>query len=209
MSRVSFLTVTIPLLMAGALGLAGCGTAGLRVESDPPGADVYIVSDGQAPRKVGQTPYLSTETLGSQPAQLTISKEGFRSETILVPSFRMAASGRAYAKLEPGSAGAAGGAACALSDESIQELSGGVAEAQALIGARNLDEAERKLNALITRHSNVGVVYNLLGNVHYLRKDVVKALAAYKRALEISPNSSETARMIKKLNDIRSAGGAR
>lgn len=205
MNRVRFLALTT----MGAIALAGCGTTGLRVESDPPGADVYVVSDGQAPRKVGQTPYLSTETLSSQPAQLTISKEGFRSETILVPSFRMAASGRAYAKLEPASAGLAGGAACALSDEAIQELSGGVAEAQALIGARNLDEAERKLNALITRHSNVGVVYNLLGNVHYLRKDVAKALAAYKRALEISPSSSETARMIKKLNDIRSAGGTR
>ena len=48
--RLPFLIV---LMLAN---LLGCTTPGLRIESQPPGAEVQITVPGQSPRKVGQTP---------------------------------------------------------------------------------------------------------------------------------------------------------
>jgi predicted Zn-dependent protease len=130
---------------------------------------------------------------------------------LLVPALRLSANGRAFFKLDPipvaSQVGGTASVACANVEQTMQDLSSGVAEVQALIGGRNLDEAERKLNSLVARYSGIAVLYDLLGNIYYIRKDVGRALTAYKKSQQISPGSIETERMIKKLQEIRSPGG--
>jgi TolA-binding protein len=91
---------------------------------------------------------------------------------------------------------------CLALDETTEKVAKAVAAAQSLIQSRNYDLAERQLVNLQTDFPNVSVVYDLLGNVSYLRRDFPEALRFYRKSLSISPGNPETSRMVDKLSRI-------
>jgi hypothetical protein len=199
---------SLQFVVVGAIAgtLAGCQSQAFRVDSDPAGADVSISSAGQTPRKLGVTPYViqsGDQGDKSQALQLTVSKDAYQSESVLLPPAAMGRSGGLFVKLD----GFKLPAACQNQEVALEKVARGVAESQYQIKLKNLDQAERSLNTLLTEYPNVSVLHDLLGNVHFLRKDIERALTSYRRSQAIAPNNSETGRMIKRLEELR--GGTR
>lgn len=178
-----------------------CSTKPIKVESQPPGADIYAIQPGQTPRKLGVTPLTLDEQsiAGTPTTQISASLKGRQTQTIIVPSSAFGQTGQVTFNLqEP-----ALPAACEKQEESLERLARGVAEAQSHLAGRKLDQAQITLNTLVGEFETVSVLHDLLGNVHYLRKDLSSALESYRRSYELNPNNSETFRMIKKIESLR------
>jgi tetratricopeptide (TPR) repeat protein len=188
------------------LFLTACQSQSFRVDSEPAGADVFISSQGQTPRKLGVTPYAiqaSDQGDKTQAIQVIVSKDGSGSESVLLPPAAMGRAGGMFVRLESMKVPIS----CQNQEVALEKVARGVAESQYQIKIKNLDQAERTLNALAAEYANVSVLHDLLGNVHFLRKDIDRALSSYRRSQAIAPNNSETTRMIKRLEELK--GGAR
>jgi hypothetical protein len=185
------------------ISLLGCSTSGkLHVETDPPGADIFVIADNQPPRKIGQSPMTVEEgAIGTARAtyRISINKAGFQPDSLLIAPFLMPRETRIMTKLKPLTLPAS----CQNSEESISRVAQGVAEIQALIRAKDFENAEKKLIVFTTDYSTISVFFDLLGNVHYLKKNLDQALIAYRKSYAINPQNSGTARMIKKIESIR------
>ncbi len=193
-------------LLGSAVVFVGCQSQTLKIESEPAGADVLVSVQGQTAKKVGITPYVmqaSEQGDRSQAMRLVVSKDGFGADSVLLPPSSVGRSGTVFMKLDQSKLPAA----CVNLEAALEKVSRGVADAQYQIKLKNLDQAERQLVQLVDEFQNVSVLHELLGNVYYLRKDIDKALASYRRSQAIAPNNSDTGRMIKRLEESR--GGAR
>lgn len=181
--------------------LSGCASGGLRVSSNPEQADVVVIRENGTAEKVGQTPLQIDERQISGSGKyitIVISKEGHQSESFVVP---MAATGsliQVNTKLREVTLPPI----CLNQSVAIDKISRGIADVQALIKQRNLAEAQGKINSLLTEYSNVSVLYDLLGNVHYMNRNLDAALASYQKSLNIDPTNADTQRMAKKLSEI-------
>lgn len=184
--------------------LTACTTSMLTVQTSPEGADVYVVYPGQQPSRLGKTPLsMDSYPLSSQPGdsiKLIVEKEGFRAEHYLVPKTVFAASIRLDIEMRESKLPAA----CTDQDAAVEEVARSVAQAQSHIQAKMYDNALRILKNLNDKFPNSSVVYDLMGNTHYLMKDLEKALISYEKSLRLSPNNSETQRMVVKLKQIYS-----
>ncbi len=203
MSRSDIRSLTSYFSLLTLLALTSCASSQLTVESDPAGADITLVSSGGVKQKIGQTPMTLTQAL--QPnvfapdAQIQIAKDGFRSESFLLPPQAGGSVGRLQAKLSDDPVSKS----CQDSARTIVDATDGVAQIQRMIYKRNYAEAERALNSFVLKFPTVPVFYSLLGNVFYLQKDLDKALDAYRRSNALQPSNLETSRMIDKLKGIR------
>jgi tetratricopeptide (TPR) repeat protein len=79
------------------------------------------------------------------------------------------------------------------------ELKESFTKAVELQAAGKLDEAEAAYKAIIEKHPDVPEVYQNLGNIYALRKDVPAAEAAFTKALELRPESADIAAQLAKL----------
>ncbi len=183
---------------------SGCASNLITVESDPPGADIYVGKVGEIPNKVGQTPLTipaQFSDLKKQDLTISIEKSGYKKETILLPAASLGHDAKVGFMLRED----IGKQSSYSSDESLEEIARGVAQAQESIRAKEFESALNTLNALLVKYKNVATLHGLQGNIYYLQKNIDKALASYKRAQTLAPNS-ETQRMINKLESFR--GGA-
>lgn len=197
--------------------LSACSGSQLKVDSQPPAVDVAIVVAGQPARKLGQTPLNLTETsLGAQgePFQLIISKDGFYTENVLIgPSLpsRTTEIKIALKTLPVETKGVdeavlqrlAQTQRAVVADEVLQRVASGVALTLRFLSVKQYDQAEQNLSSLISQHPSVPTLQELMGNIHYLRKDLPKALTFYRKALELNPSNFETQRMVNKIESIR------
>ena len=202
--------LSIALLPLASVTLFACATgSSVRVESNPEGALVSVIASGNAPVSVGKTP-LNVEKssfpgLYSDPVQITVSKEGFESESILIPKSQLETESKLRINLKEVQLNKS----CSNQQEALNQVSQGVAAAQRMIYRKEYAEAERLLTQLTTKFTSVSVLYDLLGNVAYLKKDVEKASEYYRKSHDLNPDNPETVRMIKKLTSIRSEGEGR
>ena len=196
--RIPALALATALLCA-----AGCASNQVRVESDPAGADIYLVGANQMATKIAKTPATLDDVTAagafSTDVQVRIVKEGFESESIWIPKTSMGLRASYFAKLRENAIEKA----CSNQIESLSNLAKGVAEAQNSLFRKDYDQAERQLKSLTERFTTVAILYDLLGNLYYLRKDLERALEAYKLSAKIQPGKTETDRMIQKINAIR------
>ncbi len=175
--------------------LSACASNRLKVESNPDGADVYILAANNSKDKIGKTPLELTNSnapaLFRDALQITVQKEGYRSESFLVPPASTTASGRVHAQLTR-----------IEGSNTTSEVSEGVAQILRLIYKKSYVEAERSLATYTAKFSNVAVFWDLLGNVRYLQKNLDQALMAYETSLNLNPQNLETQKMIGKIKSI-------
>lgn len=198
--RILFKSVVWPSVLMTAVG---CSSASVRVDSEPAGADVALSISGQPARLLGKTPYTADAAMlnNSESAQIVVTKPGFKTESILIPPTTFAKSSAVFVKLEANP----DAPSCTVQEEALQRVGRGVAEAQAAIRMKNYDQAETLLKSLASQYTTLAVLQDLVGNVYYLKRDFDRALAAYRRSNELSPNNPETVRMIKKLEELKGA----
>jgi tetratricopeptide (TPR) repeat protein len=196
--KLNLNSLFLSLAAAGFVALSGCSTQELKVDSNPVGADVVTLDAAKNPHVIGQTPIVLNATnapdIFKGPVQISISKDGFKGQSILLPGTRFGASGEVRVELKANEAD--------LVNETAEE----VAHAQSLLFKKDFDVAEKMLKDLISKKSSVAVFHSLLGNVFYLKKDLTRALESYEHAYALEPKNVELDRMIKKLKGIRSVG---
>ncbi len=133
--------------------------------------------------------------VGMQPGpyRFTASKEGFQPGVVefritlgdptAIPDFKL--NTQAQAAQQPGSE-------AALLRESFQK-------AVALQSAGQLAEAEAAYKAIIEKNPDIPEVYQNLGTIYGLKKDVPAAEAAFLKGLELRPDSADISTQLAKL----------
>jgi tetratricopeptide (TPR) repeat protein len=135
--------------------------------------------------------------------QVKVTKEGYLPESMVIPKATLASRSNLHFKLTENTLSKA----CEQKLGAIEAVSRGIAKAQSLTAKKNYERAEAVLLELQEDYPSLSVVYDLLGNVYYLQKNLGKALMAYEKSHELWPNNLETERMIRKLE--RSVSGSR
>jgi len=190
------------LLPIAALLTIGCAQGAIKVNSLPEAAEVFVGYDGAQPARVGQTPLkLEGDFLSRKKGSyvtVTLRKEGFQTETMVLPTSYLGADLTITSKLEE----------YKLSQQvhdqnaAIQKVSRGTASVQFLMKANRLPEALQQIEGLISEFPGASVLYDLKGNILYLSKDLTGALAAYDRSVEIDPSNGDTLRIRAKIRGI-------
>jgi tetratricopeptide (TPR) repeat protein len=133
--------------------------------------------------------------VGMQPGpyRITASKDGYQpavsdikislGDPTVIPDFKLNTAAQAAA--QPGSA--------------ASELRAQFSKAVELQSAGKLDEAEAAYKAILAQAPDVPEVYQNLGGLYALKKDVPAAEAAFQKGLELRPDSSDMATQLAKL----------
>ncbi len=189
-----------------------CSSGGLQVDSNPVGAEVFILRKGSTPSAIGKTPLTlnkeSVPDLYDNQTSILVDKQGFEKQTILIPKASVMAKGQLHVVLKAKEIPIDREAENREEREAanITELASGIARSQQLMMRKELAEAEILLINISNKFPNIYVTYDLLGNISYLRKDLPKALLYYKRSLNIWPNNPETRKLYERLKLINSSG---
>lgn len=177
----------------------GCSSRGaLNIQTAPQDAEVQVVVKSGKINTIGKTPYKGlTEDLfkeGGEFVQLRINKLGYKLEEILIEKPVLGKNIELNYTLNPE----------ITSDASTQYmiLAKGIAKAVKDIQAQRLDAAEIILLALLKDFPEVGVVYDFLGNISYMRKDFKQAMAYYERAKTLDPKVEERDKLMRKISVI-------
>lgn len=183
------------------LSLGGCVSSSLRVDTFPPGADVYIKSDNKPPRKVGQSPVEINATdlaMTSDSFVVSLEKPGFKTENIYFASKALPYKGEISTNLKEEFAGAG----TLNIQTSMEEIARGVAQVQNFLRGKDYDQALNTLSQLISKYPSIATLYGLEGNIYYLQKNIDRALTSYQKANKLAANP-ETDRMIDRLEELR------
>lgn len=186
--------------------LSSCISSSVRVETVPEGAEVLVSTGGQVPSKVGMTPTQIDTTLAKfneSPVLVSISKPGFKRESVLVPPSALGQEAKIQLQLTEDAAGPT--KASQNIDTMIDEVARSVAKVQDLVRGKEYDQAMTSINSLLLKYPNVSTLYGLQGNIFYIQKNIDKALSAYRKAESLAPNG-DTQKIINKLESIKGGG---
>ena len=190
------------IMMLSLFFSTGCASSILKVNSSPESADVYLADEGQQPKKIGQTPVrLQARDLDEANGRfvtLYIKKEGYQSESVMVPTGLINKSVEISSKLEEFKLPPQ----CREQTVTIEKIARGVAQVQILISSNKLYEAQTQLNLLLSDYPDVSVLQDLMGNVQYINKNLDGALVHYEKSLKIDSNNLDTQRMVTKIKGI-------
>lgn len=182
--------------------ILGCAAGALRVNSSPEKAEVFVTYEGEQPNKIGETPLnLDSRVIDENRGKyltVSIKKEGYQTESVIVPNTVMSSTFDMSSRLEEYKLPLQ----CQDQTASIEKISRGVAQAQSMMQTSRLVEAQGQLSMLITDFPNVSVLHDLMGNVHYMNKNLEMAYASYRKSLELNPANVDTQRMVTKIQGI-------
>ncbi len=205
---------TLMVLFGSALLLVGCATGKLDITSSPEGASILKIESSGNAKVIGKTPMsvdVNNFTSSSESyVHLAISKEKFRREAVIIPRNMFEASHTLNFKLTSINESGSLDECPKLPENSFSELARGVAEAQTMITEKDFSAAENKLQVLTAQFPFVSVLYDFIGNIKYLQKNLNGALKAYEKSLELWPHNPQTTRMVNKIRgmtgNLRSGG---
>lgn len=190
------------LFLSTSLMCSACANSTYLITSTPTDANVNVTYANGTKQNLGKTPLNGTsQTVNpSQEAfSVEVSKEGFEKQTVFVPGGAGGKDVTLNVTLPPSTHALEG----KKTDEQLNAVAASVADVQRDIQAKNYDIALSKINRLIAENPGVSTFYSLSGNIHYLEKRLDKALVSYKRALELDPKSTELARLVDKLEEMK------
>jgi hypothetical protein len=195
------------LAVISAFVAQACATGGARfeVKTTPEGAEVSVVRPGGAGVvSLGKSPlFLTPEQVpdvGGKMLTIQVRKDGYQTENIILPEGSVGGMALITFQLKEANVSTATGKA---SESAQNELAKGIAQIHRQVSRKNFDDAIRLLDNLLARHPRVATLYDLLGGIHYLRKDSSRALDAFKRSLELDPSNAETSRLVEKLRSFQ------
>lgn len=197
---IAALLVATPMLP-----VSGCSSQGIRFEAQFDDAEVALLRPGKGdPVKLGQTPFILQPQLladaGPNGAVIRIHKEGYKSETIVLPTITAQTMGIIRVELMRETN------ACTQVMDNINEITRHMGQVVKLTTRRKYSEAETTAIELITKYPELALGYDLLGNAYYLNRKLQPALDAYKKSIALNPRNVETQRMVEKLSAATGRG---
>jgi tetratricopeptide (TPR) repeat protein len=173
----------------------------ISVSSDPSGATISVVDQNGNSTDLGATPrvLLMDQVFkgGEQFKELIVSKDKYMTERVVIPrtdnTKKYKFSWKLF-KVEQ------------LSEKFLSKdqdkLASSIASAYSFISQKDYLRAESILNQALNDFSGVSVLYDLMGNLQYIKKDYKKAYKFYKKSAEYNPTNIETNKMVEKLKGI-------
>lgn len=185
------------------LNISACASSSFVVQSSPDKADVYLSKKGQKVEKIGVTPLrLNSQDIDiSRSSQVTIKKEGFESESFLLPSSIVSQNIEISSNLQESKIPIS----CQQQSQSAEKVAKAVARSIYLLQTKKFEMAQSIIKNLITDYPNSATLWGILGNAYYMDKQTSKALEAYENSLNHDPESPETQRMVNKLKGLTSS----
>lgn len=194
------------LLVISILSIS-CTSNLTNVRTSPEGATVYLVQKNNQKTRIGVTPInIPEQQLASsnEPnVQIRVEKEGYKPESYFIPRLLFSS----YVDLSVQMQEEVAPPTCEVQSKNTSKVARNVAQAIFFTQQKKYDQAESLLTNLINENPDISVLYDLIGNVHYLNQKTNLAVEAYSRSLDLNPNSLETQRMFNKLKTIRLPAG--
>ncbi len=191
--------------------LNGCVSGQLSVTSVPANSVVIVKDSGGDIKTTGETP-LALDLDESFFAQtdfvhLQAQKEGYVPLNFIIPKTFFVSNHSLNITLKKEENNAAEAfekidQCQQISKKSLNELGKGIAIAQSNMMKKEWQIASLKIDDLISNFPFVSVLYDLQGNIHYLKKNFDEALLSYEKSLAVDPQNVETAIMVRKLRKI-------
>ena len=186
------------------LGFCACAGGRVTLESDPPGAEIYLSRPGQEDgRKVGVTPLtlntsqLERELGGALPVEIELRKPRYVNSRMLLPEM---ASGelRVSRKLQPETG---------FEDlDAINRLTDRLFEAQRLARNSRFEDALKVLYEVSKDAPQLAAVYELQGGIFFVQKKFKESLDAYATAAKLNPKNGSVLQMRNLLETQLGAG---
>lgn len=177
------------------LGVIGCAHE-VRIETDPPGARVRIVSEnGKSVTPLGSTPASVDSLKAGKLYLLELEKEGFMPQYILV-NVLQGAKIKVAIKLQQLSKEF-------IAQKSKKDFAGSlnlnlqqIFKLQSLILSKNIEEVKKLSTAMREEWGEVSIFHSLMGNHYYLIGNFQEAIRSYKQALLLDPENMEAKSML-------------
>ena len=181
--------------------LMACGTI-IKVESNPEGADVYLLAPAsQKKHFVGKTPIeidlkehaekINIVASSRKYIRLIAEAKDYTAKEILVPVATLGNTQTVLRiKLDP----------YVSQSEKIRTVIQHLMNTQEFINAGQLKRAEFEVNRALSMEEENPWAYIMRGYIHLLNKDFSKSLSDYEKSLELDPANQE---IIKRVSDIR------
>lgn len=190
-------------LIINSFFILGCASGTLFVDTLPPEGEIYLKARStEEYQLVGKAPYKMTAAefrakFGVEgPFGLEARSAGYRAQSILVTDLPQNSDLTVFLNLK--SIEATGG-----TDENPGEVPQNrlnramdqIFESQRLVKVGRYDDALAQLSLLQQTHPNLSAIFEMQGGVFYIKKDYVKALDSYEKALRLNPENLELASM--------------
>jgi len=186
----------ITALFATSATLFNCGT--ISINSNPAGADIYLVSMGKSKGKlVGKTPYTSNAKsladqagTGQQSLVLLIEKRGYESQRYILPA------------LTGGDLNIQVNLDNNRQSEAFQDtvkVVNYVLKAERAIIDKNFKEALDLSKEIKKINDYIPYAYEIDGTVYYLDGKLKQSAAAWERVLELEPDNLDAQRMLREI----------
>lgn len=179
----------------------GCASSNYRIQTSPSDVEVEVVYKSGLKKSLGKSPVSMTSqdiNPNKESLQLNLKKNGYESTSIFVPESPFQKNLEVLVNLKPDENK---GETC-KNDQTWNIIAASVADIQKDIQMKSYEIASTKINRMLADYPSVATFHSLNGNVHYLEKRIEKALASYRRAYELNPNSAELQRIIEKLSSM-------
>lgn len=214
---MKFTTFTIFCLLGrlasvGAIAIAmGCAPSRIAVTSVPDGADVVKLTGSGSRVALGKTPLtIDLEAqidVGATALNLVVEHADFVNQSVLFPKTLGPSQQTLLVNLMPIPKTQGGPLEAAVEcpkipDNMLVQVTRAVAEIQGLIASKDYAGATTKLMIVSTQYPNISVLYDLLGNVNYLKHDYSEALKSYERSVQLEPQNLEASRMVRKVRGM-------
>ena len=180
--------------------LVACASPGIRIETVPPGADIYVED-----KKVGLSPLnitsdLSPEAFRKPVIKVKISKVGYESDNVFLDS---AGSQKLEIKLSAYSEDYFREMVMIHFPSQINGMSRELLEIQGLLASKKFEVAQARLSALQKSYPNLAAAFVLQSTLDVEKKDYQAASRNLQRALSLDPKDATVARLIEKIKRER------
>jgi len=164
----------------------------LVIKSQPEGAEIFLLANGQRPVRIGATPYeanlsevVNTYVKGSS-FLLELKKPGHN-------PYRLLLAKTADVDIELTANLELDKAISNIKEHDL--LMNKLFDVQKMVRGRNFRDAILKLDELEKQHPNLSIIPELKATAYYMSKEVEQALSYYRKAFSLNPDNADAYRM--------------
>jgi len=174
----------------------GCSGAGVvEIKTNPSNALIKVINKGGEISEIGTSPHrgsLGEFFAQSNYVELVVEKEEFDSQRVILARPYLETDFNLSFDLKKSSNRNS-------DDHTLERVSIKIAEIYRKIQVKDFSNAVIDLRELRSKHPNLSIVHDLLGNISYLSGNYEEAKSYYLKAASLQPNNYERSAILKKI----------
>ena len=191
------------VVLLGFYYLLGCSTTNFfEVKSEPPQADVFVMTDKAEKKPLGKTPLsiprddlktaLGQDTDAGEFFTVVVEKQGFLPQTFNIPATKFGTSMVSVsAKMKEGTQEKEIGQAKEVLDHLFL--------AQKLAMSQQFERAQIELDKVISQFPTFSRALSMRASIYYAQKNYQESMKWYEETLKVAPDLDEAVKMLAKV----------